>query len=206
MNNKDEHADDYRSLLLLDEISKNHELTQRDLSKKLGVALGLVNSYLKNLVSRGYITVSTIPKQRYKYYLTPSGFVEKTRLTYQHLQNFTNLYRVARKDFQGLFDSLHGSNISKIVFCGVDEVTEIAYLSLKEAGLELCAVVDGDGGKKFFGYEVRRIDDIKGIDYEMVVITSFQAGASLKDALLRAGVNERSICDISSHGWLERFS
>ncbi|MBI5809657.1 MAG: winged helix-turn-helix transcriptional regulator [Deltaproteobacteria bacterium] len=95
VNNKDEHANGYRSLLLLDEISRNHETTQRDLSKKLGVALGLVNSYIKNLASKGYITVSTIPKQRYKYYLTPSGFVEKTRLTYQHLQNFTNLYRVA---------------------------------------------------------------------------------------------------------------
>ena len=65
MNNKDEQLDDYRSLQLLDEISKNHELTQRDLSRKLGVALGLINSYLKNLVSKGYITVSTIPRKRY---------------------------------------------------------------------------------------------------------------------------------------------
>src|SRR5574340_629821 len=114
MNNKNEQSDDYRSLLLLDEISKGTELTQRDLSRKLNVALGLVNSYVKNLVSKGYITVSTIPRKRYKYYLTPSGFAEKTRLTYQHLQNFTNLYRVARRDFSLLFNKIQNSDIKTV--------------------------------------------------------------------------------------------
>ena len=46
-------AEEYRSLLVLDEISKNGNVTQRDLSKNLGIALGLVNSYIKNLVSKG---------------------------------------------------------------------------------------------------------------------------------------------------------
>ena len=50
-------AEEYRSLLVLDEISKNGNVTQRDLSKNLGIALGLVNSYIKNLVSKGYVTV-----------------------------------------------------------------------------------------------------------------------------------------------------
>jgi predicted transcriptional regulator len=89
MNDKDIHqSDDYRSFLLLDEISKNNEITQRDLSERLGIALGLINSYIKNLASKGYITISQIPRKRYKYYLTPQGFIEKTRLTYHHLQGF----------------------------------------------------------------------------------------------------------------------
>lgn len=206
MNNKDEQIDDYRSLLLLDEISKNHELTQRDLSKKLGVALGLINSYLKNLVSKGYITVSTIPKKRYTYYLTPHGFTEKTRLTYQHLQNFTSLYRVARRDFHSLFKDIRKSKIKRVVFCGVDEVTEIAYLSLKEAELELAGIVDKKGSeKKFFGHEVRSFDDIKGLEYDIIVITSFQSDQELKASLLEAGVDEKNICSISAEGWLKRI-
>jgi len=56
MNTKDNHTaqspDDYRSFLLLDEISRNNEITQRDLSKRLGIALGLINSYIKNLASK----------------------------------------------------------------------------------------------------------------------------------------------------------
>ncbi|MDP2753608.1 MAG: winged helix-turn-helix transcriptional regulator [Nitrospirota bacterium] len=101
---KPESQDTYKSLLLLDEISKGHPLSQRDLSKRLNIALGLVNSYIKNLVSKGYITIRAIPTKRYAYFLTPKGFAEKTRLTYHHLQNFTNLYREARRDFQKLFN------------------------------------------------------------------------------------------------------
>jgi DNA-binding MarR family transcriptional regulator len=206
MNNKDEQLDDYRSLQLLDEISKNHELTQRDLSRKLGVALGLINSYLKNLVSKGYVTVSTIPKKRYTYYLTAHGFTEKTRLTYRHLQNFTTLYRVARRDFHNLFTKLRVTGPKRIAFCGIDEVTEIAYLSLKEAGLELVAIFDAESSKKdFLGHEILRFDDIKRIDPDIIVITSFKSDDELKDALLAAGVDGAKICSIGSGGWLKKI-
>lgn len=209
MNNKGEqtrHPDDYRSLLLLDEISKGTELTQRDLSKKLGVALGLINSYVKNLVSKGYVTVSTIPKKRFKYYLTPSGFTEKTRLTYQHLQNFTNLYKVARRDFNSLFNSIQNSNIKKVVFCGVDEVTEIAFLSLQETDLKLAGIIDNSGaGKVFFGEAIRALEDVESMGYDLIVITSFQNGAMLRKRLIDIGVDDKNICDISAGGWIRRI-
>lgn len=206
MNNKGQQTDDYRSLLLLEEISKNHAATQRDLSKNLGVALGLINSYLKNLVSKGYVTVSAIPKNRYKYYLTPRGFSEKTRLTYQHLQNFTNLYKVARRDFHDLFSEFTKSKVRKVVFCGVDEVTEIAYLSLKEAGLELTAIVDArESGRKFFGMDVQPIKALESMDYDVIIITSFEGGEELKALVLQAGADKEKICDIGTSGWLKKI-
>ena len=208
MNNRDQGIEEYRSLLLLDEISRNNELTQRDLSRRLGIALGLINSYIKNLVSRGYITVAAIPRNRYKYYLTPRGFAEKTRLTCQHLQNFTSLYRVARKEFQALFSGFRTSRVRKVVFCGVDEVTEIAYLSLEETGLELAGIIDKDGavvGKKFFGHDIRRIGDVVAMDYDVIVITSFRGGAEFREKLLERGVEEDRICDVSGGGWLKRI-
>jgi DNA-binding MarR family transcriptional regulator len=210
VNNKDENLDGYRSFLVLDEISKHNDLTQRALSKKLGFALGLINSYIKNLTSKGYITISTIPRKRYKYYLTPRGFREKTRLTYQHLQNFTNLYRVARRDFHSLFNALRAAGTTSVVFCGVDEVTEIAYLSLSETDLLLAGVVDDvetRGGKLsgFFGLEVRPIEEVDSMDADVVVITSFKGGDELKRLLMSAGVDEERIQDISIGGWLKRI-
>jgi DNA-binding MarR family transcriptional regulator len=206
MNNKENQEDDYRSLQLLDEISRNNELTQRDLSKNLGIALGLINSYIKNLVSRGYITVSAIPKNRYKYYLTPKGFREKTRLTYEHLRNFTNLYRVARKDFLQLFNAIEKSGIKKITFCGIDEVTEIAYLSLKEVELELVGVVDDiKKGERFFDYTVSPIEEATSIESELNVLTSFNRGGEITEALIKCGIIEDRICDISKGGWLKKI-
>ena len=197
-------AEEYRSLLVLDEISKNGNVTQRDLSKNLGIALGLVNSYIKNLVSKGYVTVSAIPSKRYKYYLTPTGFTEKTRLTYEHLRNFTNLYRVARRDFGVLFRDMESSGIKKIAFCGVDEIAEIAYLSLKEVTLELASIADDEKeGTKFFGQSVVSIKELKKHCPEIIVITSHRA-EELRSSLLSAGVPGELILDISNGGWIKK--
>ena len=198
MNSGDSRAqqspDDYRSFLLLDEISRNNEITQRALSKSLGIALGLINSYIKNLASKGYITISAIPRKRYQYYLTPQGFIEKTRMTYHHLQNFTNLYRVARQDFQRLFHNLYKDNVKRVVFCGSDEVAEIAYITLQEFGIELVAVVDTEmENNSFLGQNIRPIGNLKNINYDRVIVTSFLKEEILYSELLKAGVSPKKI-------------
>lgn len=191
---KPENQDSYKSLLLLDEISKGENLSQRDLSKKLNIALGLVNSYLKNLISKGYITIKNIPSKRYAYFLTSQGLAEKSRLTYKHLQNFTNLYKIARKDFRNLFHRLEKDNVRKLVFCGVDEITEIAYISLQEVEIELVAVLDDEKhSRKFFNYTVRPLGDLKTIDFDRIVITSFLHKEELYAKLMEEGVSEGKI-------------
>lgn len=209
---KDDSNGGYRSFLLLDEISKNNSVTQRDLSKKVGVALGLINSYMKNLASKGYITVSQIPSKRYKYYITPKGFKEKTRLTYEHLRNFTNLYKVARQDFRSLFSKLEGSNIKKLAFCGVGEVAEIAYLSLQETNLELIsfvgdtvAGVEGSVQGRFLGKDIVGVENAKTVDCDLFIVTYFADSSDLLTRLKSAGVPEEKICDISNEGWLKRL-
>ena len=68
-----------RDLRILTEISEDQSVTQRGLSETLGIALGLTNLYLKRLVRKGYIKVTTIPSRRMKYLLTPRGIAESGR-------------------------------------------------------------------------------------------------------------------------------
>ena len=95
MNDSSLSGSSFRSLQLLEEISRDESVSQRDLSKRLGIAVGLVNSYVKNLITKGFVRVTSFPKNRYKYLLTSKGIAEKTRLTYHHLQYFTSLYTTA---------------------------------------------------------------------------------------------------------------
>lgn len=204
-------TDDIRSLKLLDEISKNETVTQRELKSHLGVSLGLVNSYIKNLVSKGYITVSQIPKRRYAYYLTPKGFTEKTRLTVDHLRNFTSVYKVARRDFTELFLKIEKTNIKKVCFCGIDEITEIAFLSLNETDLELVGVVDlkenvlASNKKNFFGTTITTIEGDGKVEADLFIITSFNESKEITEALTVSGIDKDNIYDISGEGWLEKI-
>ncbi len=192
-----ENQDSYKSLLLLDEISKCESLSQRDLSKRLNIALGLVNSYLKNLVSKGYVTISQIPAKRYAYYLTPTGFAEKTRLTYHLLQDYTNIYRNARRDFRKLFDALQKQGVGSVSFAGVDEVTEIAYLSLQEADIELQSVYDDDKkGKIFFKTAVTPLHDLSDSDGSIIILTTYLKRTTVHKKLLEQGIAQERIFSI----------
>lgn len=183
--------DSSRSLQLLSEISGEEPLSQRELSRRLGIAVGLVNSYLKNLVSKGFVRVKNFPSNRYAYLLTPQGIAEKSRLAYQHLSYFTSLYTIARQDYLDLFRRLEASGVREVVFCGVDEVAEVAYLSLHETGLKLAVVMDdGRVGEQFFGLTVLAIKDGAGVGCTPVVVSSLKRRDELLKALLGLGVEE----------------
>jgi DNA-binding MarR family transcriptional regulator len=187
-------ADQHRSLQILDELANNDSLTQRDLSGRLGIALGLVNSYIKNLVAKGYITVKAIPPKRYAYYLTPKGFTEKTRLTYDLLHDYTRIYREARKNLKQLFHDMQKSGIKRIVFAGADEVAEIAYITLQETTLELAGVVDGEhAGEKFFGREIQPLSAVKQMQYDSIVVTTYLKQDAVAGELTAQGVAKEAL-------------
>ncbi len=184
----------YRSLQILDELANDDSLTQRDLSGRLGIALGLVNSYLKNLIAKGYITVKAIPPKRYAYYLTPKGFTEKTRLTYDLLHDYTRIYREARKSFKQLFHDLETGGIRNVVFAGADETAEIAYLTLQETRIKLVAVVDSDlAGRNFFGQIVQPVAAVQNLQYDTIIVTSYLKRKHVFKQLSDAGVDKNAI-------------
>lgn len=175
---------------ILSELSGNDSLTQRDLSKRLGIALGLVNSYIKNLISKGYVTVRAIPPKRYLYFLTPEGFTEKTRLTYHLLHDYTRIYREARNNLKGLFNELRADGVKRVVFAGADEVAELAYITLQETDLSLSGVVDTDtAGGTFFGRDIKPLGAIKQMNYNCIVVTSY----SRRERIYR-GLLDNNVC------------
>jgi len=191
--NSEKTLDSYRSLLLMSEIVGEEPLSQREISQRLGIAVGLVNSYLKNLVAKGFVRVKNFPRNRYAYLLTPQGLAEKSRLAYQHLSYFTGLYTAARQDYLTLFRRLDAEGVREIVFCGVDEVAEIAYLSLMETSIQLAMVIDEVYDGDFFGNMISPLNQVRA---RQLVITLLKRRGHLKKQLLRLGIMEINILTI----------
>ena len=185
--------DDIKAFQLLSEVADEQPVSQRELAKRLGIALGLVNSYLKNFVAKGYIRIKNYPHNRYAYLLTPRGMAEKGRLAYQHVHYFTNLYTVTRQGYLHLFRELARNGVSSIIFCGIDEVTEIAWLSLQEAGLKLDGVMDDQPAPgMFMGFPITGLESAGTCP---IVITSLKRAGQLKARLLECGFeNELIFC------------
>ena len=83
------------TLGLLEAVESGRAHTQRGLAADLGIALGLVNIYLKRCVKKGLVKVSQAPARRFAYYLTPNGFAEKSRLTGEYLSWSLTFFRMA---------------------------------------------------------------------------------------------------------------
>jgi DNA-binding MarR family transcriptional regulator len=185
-----------RTLKLLDAIAQDGlTVSQRDLSERLGIALGLVNSYLKRLARKGYIKVTTLPRNRLKYLLTPKGIAEKTRLTYEYAYCSYRLYRATRQRCRELLARLAEEGHTEVVLYGTGDVAEIAYLSLQESGLKLAAVVDGRSrGKKFFGFSVLPLSELKQVSYDRLIVASVGPREEAEVELRRVGVKAERVC------------
>jgi DNA-binding MarR family transcriptional regulator len=184
----------HRTYRILEEISEDKSLTQRKLSKKLGIALGLTNLYLKRLIKKGYIMVDTMPRNRIIYNLTPNGITEKSKLTYEYMKYSFNFYKDLRLRLNKVFLAIEKDEAKKVVFYGAGEIAEIAYLSLQGTKLDLVGVVDDfKTGKNFFGKKVQPAEFIKGVTYDRVIIAALSSKENIYMKARELGIEEEKL-------------
>jgi EPS-associated MarR family transcriptional regulator len=87
---------------LFREIEKTPEMTQREISVRLGISLGKVNFLIKALIEKSFIKAKNFKnannKYAYIYVLTPSGMEEKARITYRFLKRKMEEYERLEKE------------------------------------------------------------------------------------------------------------
>ncbi len=144
-------------LEILQAVEETEHITQRHLAKRMGVALGLANSYLKRCIKKGLVKVRQAPANRYLYYLTPKGFAEKTRLTAEYLSESFSFYRTASESLQNAFTQCSDNGWNEILLAGCSELAEIACLKVVGEKLTIVGIYDSgkaDEPSKFVGYPV----------------------------------------------------
>jgi DNA-binding MarR family transcriptional regulator len=160
---------------VLSAVDRDSHISQRSLSRELGVALGLANAYLKRCVSKGFIKMQHVPHRRYAYYLTPRGFTEKARLTGQYLSASFTFFRRAREQMAEILAFCQERGYVKIVFAGRSELAEVGVICASDFSVELCGIVDAAAaGAKYRGLAVRdSIAEFGAVD--AVIVTDLTA-------------------------------
>jgi DNA-binding MarR family transcriptional regulator len=151
----DESSADRIVLGLLTSVEADGARSQRRMAADLGVALGLVNAYLKRSIKKGLVKVSQAPARRYAYYLTPQGFSEKSRLTIEYLSSSFSLFRKAKEEYGRIFDRAHSLGFDRVVLAGKSDLCEIAILCALDGPVSIIAVVDPEAtASRFVGVDV----------------------------------------------------
>jgi len=167
-------SSDEISMRILEHINENPTITQRDLASKLGIALGLTNSYIKRLYKKGCIKIKNLDGKRIKYILTPKGFMEKARLTCNYMARSFNYFREIKQKIDQTYNKMIESGITKIILWGDSELAELCIISSKGLPITILGIVSLDGeNKKNFNYSLYTKDEIKKIDFDAVLVTTF---------------------------------
>jgi len=183
-----------RTLKLLEEIDGDQAPSQRALATSMNISLGLVNSFIKRLVQKGYFKVTNIPKNRVKYILTPKGATEKTRLTYEYIQYSFQFYKNTRKKLRGIFQQFEKQRIKQVVFFGMGELAEIAFICLNETNVSLSAVVDIKmAGKRFFGTTVLEPSAIGKLTFDRILVTTMEPSGDAVKTIFEQGISRNRI-------------
>lgn len=165
---------DKLTLKLLNSVSADAESTQRGLSQDLGIALGMTNAYLKRCIKKGFIKVSQAPANRFKYYLTATGFLEKSRLTAEFLSQSFNLFRYGRSETTRLFDLCLSRGWRRVVLIGATDFAEIAILGTTEIDIDVAVhSLNGGHGDTYCGVPVLHDLTRAAKDWDAAIICDY---------------------------------
>jgi EPS-associated MarR family transcriptional regulator len=96
---------------VLRRLHRTPQVSQRTLSKDLGVGLGTINFCFQALVEKGLVKMQNFSqsksKLRYAYLLTPAGLAAKSKLTAEFLSRKVAEYESLQVEINVLTNELH---------------------------------------------------------------------------------------------------
>ena len=188
---------DLHILRLMGELERDGNSSQRELSQRLNLSVGLVNTFLKRLVNKGYYKVTTMPRNRVKYFLTPEGLARKAKLTAEYLRYSVSFYRDIKDLLLDKYAELEKNQVKSILFFGAGEVADLAYLYLQLTAIRLAGIIDeSNRGRNFFGHEIAGLEGTGQAGWDMILVTRLDHLEKTIDMLAEAGVDRNRIATI----------
>lgn len=166
-----QHTDREVMVRLLTTLSEKPEATQRDLATEMGISLGMMVSYMKSCVRKGFIRSKQVAPQRWAYFVTPKGFAEKSRMVSGYLYRAMTFFRDTRVQLEELFARCQKEGIQTIAMVGSGDVAEVAMLVSQGFPVSVELVMQSEG----------YIENLKGFD--AVLVTDIANPQGTFDAL-----------------------
>ncbi|UCD84842.1 MAG: hypothetical protein JSU92_01255, partial [Deltaproteobacteria bacterium] len=147
--------------------------------------------------------IKGINHKRVGYYLTPKGFQEKSRLTYNYLKRTINFYLEAKQEVFTKLEEIFADGARSVVFCGTGDLMEIAYITLQGVNLKFLGIVDedSDGKVSSVGVMVQPIETISELKPDAVLVTKAEYDQKVISRLKRVRAGGTKIYTLIKDEW-----
>ncbi len=177
-------SDETRDLRILEELERNPIVSQRELSHKFNIALGVTNACLRRMARKGWIRIRDLNPRKIGYYLTPKGMIEKARLTLNLISFRVQNYAELKKIVANRLLEMENEGLKRLAFYGISDEMEVAYITLQGVNLKLVGIVDDDEkvtSRIIFGYEIEPVSRVQELNPDCILITSLIENEKKRD-------------------------
>ena len=189
----------YKEYLLLEAVDKNSNITQRELSRILNVAVSMINEYLDKEEKNGYITRNYKSSKDVEYIITDSGKERVKLLNIQYLKSALSIHNAARKDITTFIEHVIEKGFKNIILYGAGDVSEIILQTLefdRRLKLNIVGIVDDAIDKQnidLYDIKVTEPNSIFNIDHDGVLVSSYLHQKTIEDKLKKIKYDESKI-------------
>lgn len=134
--------------MILDMIEKNINITQREMSKTIGIAVSMVNDYLDEYEKKGFIKRKYLSTKNVEYIITKKGIERRKVLNIWYLKSTHFVYQSAKDDIFNFLNQIIRRGFKKLLLYGAGEVAEIILQVMNDDNsipLDIVAVEGGTG-------------------------------------------------------------
>lgn len=127
---------------LLTTLAENPETTQRNLAMEMGISLGMIVSYMKSCVRKGFIRSKQITPKRWAYFITPEGLKEKSLMVRDYLARSITFFKQAKAQCEEAFETCKANGWTKIALIGEGDLADIAKLVAQGTSIDVELVTE----------------------------------------------------------------
>jgi EPS-associated MarR family transcriptional regulator len=147
---------------VLDALDSYEITTQRQLSEKSGISLGLVNYLLKSFLKKGLVEMGNFSKSPNKmgcaYRLTPEGLEAKSRLAAHFVVSKLKEYSQFERKIKEKLTIIESSGHINIVFVGPEIVKDFVNKIIKENAMSLVMIGHCNALDQLKAYDIENYD------------------------------------------------
>lgn len=180
-----------KEYMILDMIEKNPKITQREMSKLIGIAVSMVNDYLEEFEKKGLVKKKKYSTKTVEYLITKKGIERKKVLNIGYLNSTKDLYFQAKENFEKFLALVKIKGFTNVLLYGAGEVAEMllhTVMTSKTNEVHVLAVIDDDPnkiGSKIGNYVIIPKESIRDFDHDGILVSTYNRKDEIKAKLLK---------------------
>ncbi|CCV64699.1 putative transcriptional regulator [Alteracholeplasma palmae J233] len=189
----------YKEYMILDTLQKTPDITQRELSHILNVAVSMINKYLESYEVKGYIKKEYKSSKTILYHITPEGIERKKLLNIRYLKASQIIYNQANVEVTSFLNQLVNNGYKDVLLYGSGDVAEIILNTLKldlSINIKVLGIIDDNKdrqGSKLLEVPIIDISQIVNYPNDGIIVATYTHHKVISQNLIKQGFDKNKI-------------